>query len=81
MAQHNLIERSKYIPVRLTHEERKKLRLVEAALNVSEYTNHVDNGNFFGKTKRIHAQLNDICAILSGLLVARFDKEMWNDFF
>lgn len=69
----NIIERSKYIPVRLTHEERKKLRLVEAALSVSEYTNHVDNGSYFGKTKRIHAQLNDICAILSGLLVARFE--------
>ncbi len=31
------VERSKYIPIRLSFEERKDLRLVEAALNVSEY--------------------------------------------
>ena len=31
------VERSKYIPMRLTFGERKYLRLLEAALNVSEY--------------------------------------------
>jgi len=31
------VERSKYIPMRLTLMERKYLRLLEAALNVSEY--------------------------------------------
>jgi len=31
------VERSKYIPMRLTLTERKYLRLLEAALNVSEY--------------------------------------------
>ncbi len=31
-------ERAKYIPLRLSHDERKVLRLVEAALNVSTYT-------------------------------------------
>ena len=31
------VERSKYIPMRLTLLERKYLRLLEAALNVSEY--------------------------------------------
>ena len=31
------VERSKYIPMRLTLPERKYLRLLEAALNVSEY--------------------------------------------
>ena len=31
------VERSKYIPLRLTYGERKYLRLLEAALNVSEY--------------------------------------------
>jgi len=31
------VDRSKYIPMRLTLMERKYLRLLEAALNVSEY--------------------------------------------
>lgn len=31
------VERSKHIPMRLTLPERKYLRLLEAALNVSEY--------------------------------------------
>ena len=35
------MERSKYIPLRLTLGERKFLRLLEAALNVSEYTDKV----------------------------------------
>lgn len=31
-------ERAKYIPLRLSYEERKFLRLVEASLSVCEYT-------------------------------------------
>jgi len=63
-------ERSKYIPLRLTLEERKKLRLVEAAMEVSEYTDKVDIISWSSKAGRIHAQLRDVCAILSGLMVA-----------
>jgi hypothetical protein len=33
-----IIERAKFIPLRLKYEERKFLRLLEAGLNVSEYT-------------------------------------------
>ena len=62
-------DRAKYIPLRLTLEERKALRLCEASLNVSEYTDRVDVYGHSRK-RRIHRQLMDLCAILSGLLVA-----------
>jgi len=65
-----LTERVKYIPLRLTFGERKLLRLCEAALNVSEYTDKVDILTWKSKTGRIHEQIRDICAILSGLAVA-----------
>ena len=35
------VERAKYIPLRLSMAERKKLRLVEACMEVSEYTDKV----------------------------------------
>jgi len=66
----SVAERAKWIPLRLDLTERKLLRLLEAALSVSEYTDKVDVLSYRNKTQRIHAQLKDICAILSGLLVA-----------
>eukprot|EP01119_Soliformovum_irregulare_P000387 TRINITY_DN10267_c0_g1_i1.p1 TRINITY_DN10267_c0_g1~~TRINITY_DN10267_c0_g1_i1.p1 ORF type:complete len:561 (-),score=171.02 TRINITY_DN10267_c0_g1_i1:18-1700(-) len=65
-----LMERSKYIPLRLSVEERKLLKLLEAALNVSDYTGRVDILSYEKKSTRIQVQLKDIYAILSGLLVA-----------
>jgi hypothetical protein len=62
--------RSKFIPLRLSLEERKVLRLVEAALSVSEYTDKIDIISNKDKVKRIQEQLRDICSILSGLVVA-----------
>ncbi len=66
MSMDDIEERSKYIPIRLSlvyffltyfsKKERKRLRLIEAALNVSEYTDKVDILKW-DKTKRIHAQL------------------------
>jgi hypothetical protein len=64
-------ERCKFIPLRLTMEERRLLRLLEAALHVSEYTDKVDILTWRSKTSRIHAQIKDLCAILSGLVVAQ----------
>jgi len=65
-----LEERSKYIPIRLTLSERKFLRLLEAALNVSEYTDKIDIISYnSSKSRRILHQIKDLCAILSGLMV------------
>lgn len=58
-------ERAKYIPLRLTYEERKNLRLVNAAINVSDYTTEVDI-QFKNKARRHHMQLQRIVAFLSG---------------
>lgn len=64
-------ERARYIPLRLSMDERRLLRLLEAALSVSEYTDKVDIASWRSKSARIHAQIKDICAILSGLVVAQ----------
>ena len=66
----NMLERAKYVPMRLSLAERKVLRLVEAGLRVSEYTDKIDILTYTSKTKRIHAQIKEICAILCGLTVA-----------
>lgn len=71
----NFTERAKYIPIRLSLDERRFLRLLEAALNVSEYTDKVDIFVWKSKNGRIHAQIKDICAILSGLVVAQDYKK------
>ncbi|KAJ1949445.1 hypothetical protein FBU59_001142, partial [Linderina macrospora] len=65
-----ITERAKFIPLRLTLKERKYLRLLEAALNVSEYTDRIDVLMYGNKTKRIVAQIKELCAILSGLVLA-----------
>ncbi|OLL23541.1 UPF0652 protein [Neolecta irregularis DAH-3] len=65
-----ITDRSKYFPVRLTHDERKIMKLLEAALNVSEYTDKIDIFSYVAKSKRIIIQLKEMCSILSGLVVA-----------
>ncbi|KZT50877.1 hypothetical protein CALCODRAFT_504207 [Calocera cornea HHB12733] len=70
------LQRAKYIPVRLTLTERKYLRLLEAALSVSEYTDRVDILSFSSsKVQRIHQQIKELCSILSGLLLAADYKQ------
>ena len=69
-ARDSFLERAKYIPLRLDHDERKYLRLLEAALHVSEYTDVVDVYTYKSKTQRISRMIKEICAIMSGLVVA-----------
>jgi hypothetical protein len=70
------VERAKFIPVRLTLPERKMLRLLDAALQVSEYTDKIDTIGFgLSKTKRIVAQIRELCAIMSGLMLAADYKQ------
>lgn len=70
------VERAKYIPVRLTLGERKFLRLLEAALSVSEYTDKIDTIGFgLSKAKRIVHQIRELCAIMSGLVLAADYKQ------
>jgi len=69
-ARESFLERAKYIPLRLDHDERKYLRLLEAALHVSEYTDVVDVHSYKSKTQRVARMIKEICAIMSGLVVA-----------
>ncbi|TFK43820.1 hypothetical protein BDQ12DRAFT_196450 [Crucibulum laeve] len=70
------VERAKFIPLRLTIGERKYLRLLEAALSVSEYTDKIDTIGFgLSKAKRIVHQIRELCAIMSGLVVAADYKQ------
>src|SRR5882672_5321952 len=70
------VERSKFIPLRLTNGERKYLRLLDAALSVSEYTDKIDTLGFgLSKSKRIVHQIRELCAILSGLVLAADYKQ------
>lgn len=64
------LDRSKFIPLRLELSERKYLRLLEAALNVSEYTDRIDILSHLNKPKRIVHQIKELCSILSGLVLA-----------
>jgi hypothetical protein len=64
-----VLERAKYIPLRLSLDERKMLRLVEAAMNCCDYTTIVDQPGL--KTnKRIHSQVKGILALLRGMVTA-----------
>ncbi|KAJ3740991.1 hypothetical protein DFH05DRAFT_1580352 [Lentinula detonsa] len=77
------VDRSRFIPLRLTLGERKFLRLLEAALSVSEYTDKIDTlSSGQSKAKRIVAQIKELCAIMSGLLLSadyKAGQELFQD--
>ncbi len=66
----SVYERSKYIPLRLSLNERKMLRLVEASMNCSSYTTMVDSSSFKKQSRRNHKQLQGITGVLNGLVTA-----------
>ncbi|PRT55357.1 hypothetical protein B9G98_02977 [Wickerhamiella sorbophila] len=68
-------DNTSFIPMRLTAEERKLFRLLEAALNVSEYTDKIDVYSYSSKAKRIVQQLKEMCTVLTGLVVANGMEE------
>ncbi len=56
----SLWERAKYIPLRLSMDERRYLRLLESILSVSDYTGEVDRP-FTNSSKRLHRVLKQAC--------------------
>lgn len=62
------LERAKYIPLRLSLEERKLLRTVKAVLNASTYTDKIDVV-FKKKMTRLRAQMHEICSMLTGIIM------------
>lgn len=71
----SVFERAAYIPLRLTQEERKRLKLLIAALEASDYTDVVDaarfaSGNPRARARRTTEQIRGICAVLLGITLA-----------
>ena len=64
-----LRSRAKTIPLRLDDDERTLLRVLECALEVSDYTERVDTIRLSGKVGRIVQQLGDVLAVLAGMFV------------
>ena len=62
--------RSAYIPLRLSSPEQKELALMECALFISEYTDHVDIDSYYPSQRKITHYLSELLSIVSGLAVS-----------
>ncbi|KAL8270109.1 hypothetical protein Esti_005963 [Eimeria stiedai] len=69
------IHLAKFVPLRLTYDERRFLRLLEGALEVSEYTERVDVIAGGSRARRTAREIRLVCAILTGLVVAHDYEE------
>ncbi|CBZ56397.1 conserved hypothetical protein [Neospora caninum Liverpool] len=66
---------ARFVPLRLTFEERVFLRLLESTLEVSEYTDKIDILCGGSKARRMAREIRQVCAILSGLALAHNYEE------
>lgn len=65
------VERARYVPLRLAVHERKRLRLLEGMMGVTEYTSNVDTPALAANpAKRMQRQLREILALLTGIVTA-----------
>lgn len=65
-----LMRDAAFIPMRLHEDERSLFNLLDASLNVSEYTDKVDVLSYRSQAKRVIQELHETFAIVSGMLVA-----------
>eukprot|EP00927_Polykrikos_kofoidii_P029902 TRINITY_DN2578_c0_g1_i1.p1 TRINITY_DN2578_c0_g1~~TRINITY_DN2578_c0_g1_i1.p1 ORF type:complete len:618 (-),score=106.73 TRINITY_DN2578_c0_g1_i1:36-1829(-) len=67
-------ERAKFVPMRLTYDERKFLRLIDATMHVSHYTDHMDSvaGSAARAipARKLALQMKQLCALFTGMQVA-----------
>jgi len=70
-------ERAKFVPMRLTYDERKYLRLIDSTVHVSRYTDHMDglSGPPMNPARKMALQMKQLCAILTGMQVAHSYEE------
>eukprot|EP00971_Amphidinium_carterae_P259865 5155990-Amphidinium_carterae.1 len=56
-------ERAKFVPMRLTYDERKYLRLIDATVHVSRYTDHMDTsaGARLNPARKLAFQMKQLC--------------------